>query len=106
MHREQTFGCQEGGGWGRDEVGGRFQQMRKVFYKEWVNNKVLLYSTENYIQYLMVNHNGKEDYKRTQDFPGSPVFEDAVLPLQGRQIRQIPFGGTKILPAAGPKNFF
>ena len=26
---------------------------------EWINNKVLLYSTENYIQYPMINHNGK-----------------------------------------------
>ena len=25
-----------------------------------VSNKVLLYSTGNYIQYLMINHNGKE----------------------------------------------
>ena len=28
---------------------------------EWINNKVLLYSTGNYIQYPMINHNGKED---------------------------------------------
>ena len=27
---------------------------------EWVNNKVLLYSTENYTQYPVMNHNGKE----------------------------------------------
>ena len=26
----------------------------------WRNNKVLLYSTENYIQYPEINHNGKE----------------------------------------------
>ena len=26
----------------------------------WINNKVLLYSTGNYIQYLVINHNGKE----------------------------------------------
>ena len=25
-----------------------------------ITNKVLLYSTENYIQYPMINHNGKE----------------------------------------------
>ena len=25
-----------------------------------INNKVLLYSTGNYIQYLVINHNGKE----------------------------------------------
>ena len=26
----------------------------------WINNKILLYSAENYIQYPMINHNGKE----------------------------------------------
>ena len=31
-----------------------------LLYMEWINNKVLLYSTENYIQYPMINHNGKE----------------------------------------------
>ena len=28
-------------------------------YIGWGNNKVLLYSTENYIQYSMINHNEK-----------------------------------------------
>ena len=27
---------------------------------QWINNKVLLYSTGSYIQYPMINHNGKE----------------------------------------------
>ena len=35
----------------------------KLLYTEWINNKVLLYSTENYIQYPMINHNEKE-YKK------------------------------------------
>ena len=35
----------------------------KLLYIEWVN-KVLLYSTENYIQYPMINHNGKEYFKK------------------------------------------
>ena len=26
----------------------------------WMNNKVLLYNTENYIQYPVINHSGKE----------------------------------------------
>ena len=26
---------------------------------EWINSKVLLYSTGNYIQYLVINHNRK-----------------------------------------------
>ena len=31
---------------------------------EGINNKVLLYSTENYIQCPMINHKGKEQFKR------------------------------------------
>ena len=32
----------------------------KLLYIEWINNKILLYSTGNYIQYPMINHSGKE----------------------------------------------
>ena len=32
----------------------------KLLHIEWINSKVLLYSTENNIQYPMINHNGKE----------------------------------------------
>ena len=32
----------------------------KLLCIEWINNKVLLYSTGNYIQYLVINHNRKE----------------------------------------------
>ena len=32
----------------------------KLLYIEWINNKVLLYSTGNYIKYPVINHNGKE----------------------------------------------
>ena len=35
----------------------------KLFHIEWMDNKVLLYSTGNYIQYPGINHNGKE-YKK------------------------------------------
>ena len=35
----------------------------KLLYIGWINNKVLLYSTGNYIQYPMINHTGKE-YKK------------------------------------------
>ena len=35
----------------------------KLVYTEWINNKVLLYSTGSYIQYPVVKHNGKE-YKK------------------------------------------
>ena len=32
----------------------------KLVYIGWINNKFLLYSTENYIQYPVINHHGKE----------------------------------------------
>ena len=32
----------------------------RLLHIEWINSKVLLYSTGNYIQYPMINHNGKE----------------------------------------------
>ena len=35
----------------------------KLLYIEWINNKVLLHSTEKYIQYSVINHNGKEYLK-------------------------------------------
>ena len=32
----------------------------KLLYREWINNKVLLYSTGNYIQCPVINHNRGE----------------------------------------------
>ena len=57
--REQTCGCQVGeGGGGKDWEAGISRC--KLVYIGWINNKVLLYSTGNYIQYPVINHNGKE----------------------------------------------
>ena len=54
-HREQTCGCQGGG------MDWEFGISRcKLVYIGWINNKVLLYSTGNYIQYPVINHNRKE----------------------------------------------
>ena len=36
----------------------------KFLYIEWLNNKVLLCNTKNYIQYLMINHDEKEILKK------------------------------------------
>ena len=39
----------------------------KLLYIGWINSKVLLYSTGNYIHYPGINHNGKEygkEYKK------------------------------------------
>ena len=54
-HREQTYGCQRGG---KDWEFGISRC--KLVYIEWINSKVRLYSTENYIQYLVINHNEKD----------------------------------------------
>ena len=32
----------------------------ELFYVEWTDHKVHLYSIGNYIQYSVINHNGKE----------------------------------------------
>ena len=52
-HGEQTYGCQGGGrgiNWG---FGG---SICKLLHLEWVSNEVLLFSTGNYIQSLVIKH--------------------------------------------------
>ena len=61
-HREQACGCQGGGGGGGMDWEAGVSRC-KLLYIEWVNNKVLLYSTGNCIQCPVINHNGKE-YKK------------------------------------------
>ena len=63
-HREQTYGCHGGGEEGRG-VDWEFGVSRcKLLHTKWINNKVLLNSTGNYIQYPGINHSGKEYKKR------------------------------------------
>ena len=53
-HREQACGFQGGKDWSlelADEI---------YLYIEWIKNVVLQYGTGNFIQYLGINHNGKE----------------------------------------------
>ena len=50
----------EGGGMGWEAGISR----RKLLYIAWINSKVLLYSRKNYIQYPVINHNGKEYIKK------------------------------------------
>ena len=56
----------EGGGAGRKdwEFGmSRCKLLYILLYIDWINNKVLLWSTGNYIQYPVIKHHGKE-YKK------------------------------------------
>ena len=57
-HREQTCGFQGGGDGEKKDW--QFGISRcKLLLTEWINSNVLLYSTKNYIQYPVINHNGK-----------------------------------------------
>ena len=58
-HRKQTYGYQNGKGVGEGKIRSLNQQIQTTIYKQ-MNNKVLLYSTENYIQCPVINHKGKE----------------------------------------------
>ena len=49
----------KGTGVGKDWIG-VWDSRGKLAYKEWINNKVLLYSTGNYVQYPVINQNGQE----------------------------------------------
>ena len=61
--REQTCGCQgEGVGGGMEWEFG--VSGWKLLYIEWINNKVLPYSTENSITCPGISHNGKEYEKQ------------------------------------------
>ena len=48
---------------GRAEEEGRIGSLgladANLYYIGWINNKILLYSTENYIQHPVINHNRK-----------------------------------------------
>ena len=60
---EETSGCQ-GGVWQGRGMNWEFGVGRyKLSYLEWINNKALKYSTGNYTQYPMINHNGKDIFK-------------------------------------------
>ena len=62
-HGEQTCGCQgEGGGSGVDREFG--VSRCKLLHLEWISNEILLYSTGNYIQSLVMEHDGGECEKK------------------------------------------
>ena len=61
-HREQTYACQAGRrlgeGWSR-----RLVLAEANYYIEGIKDEVPLYTTENYVQYPMINHN-RDEYKK------------------------------------------
>ena len=56
-HGEQTCGCQGGGGGNvMDRAFGVARH--QLVHLEWISNEILLHSTENYIQLLVMEHDG------------------------------------------------
>ena len=61
-HREQTCVYQEAAG---SRMDWEFRiSICKLLYREETDNKVIRYSTRNYIQYPVINHNGKNVKKK------------------------------------------
>ena len=57
----------------------------KLLYVEWIK-KVLLYSIENYTQYLVINHNGKEK----KDFVGNTEVDVCLPSSNDRKLLLLP----------------
>ena len=62
--REQTCGCQGVRMWEKEGLGSWDYQMQTIIYIGWVDNKVLLYITGNYIKYPVIGYNGNKYEKR------------------------------------------
>ena len=67
----------------------------KLLYIEWINNKVLLQSTEDYILYPMINHNEKNDflkriymYVQLDDFALQQKLTKRILPSSILQLKK------------------
>ena len=53
------------GEWAEGGIEGEVGVSRgNLLYIEWIDSKILLHSTENYIQYPMIIHNGKEFFNK------------------------------------------
>ena len=62
-HRKQTCGCQRRGG--GNVMDWEFGVSRcKLLHLEWIDTKVLLCSTRNYIQFPVIDHDGNEYFKK------------------------------------------
>ena len=59
-HRQNRLAVTKGDGVGGSKDWEFGISRCKLSYIGWINNKILLYSTRKYFQYLGINHNGKE----------------------------------------------
>ena len=60
MRQKQTYNIGNRLGLPRGRRGKGEIRRGKLVYIEWISKKILLYSTGNYSQYPVINHNGKE----------------------------------------------
>ena len=68
----------------------------KLLYIGWMNNKVLLYSTGNYIQYPVTSHNGKEYEKecivvlmvKNPPANAGDIRDAGLIPGSGRSLEE------------------
>ena len=94
-HKEQSCGCRVAGVWGMDWEFGVSRY--KLLHIEWINCKVPLCSTRNYIQYPVINHNGKGKSQPTKQKPNwawqKPVRSKMYFPLTllvARMVKNLP----------------
>ena len=59
-HREETCGCQGESGGGRGIVWEFGVSRCKLLSVEWTNSRVLLHNIGNYVQYPVINYNGRK----------------------------------------------
>ena len=55
----------------------------------WINNKVLLYSTGNYIQYSLINHNEKE-YEKEYVYTHTHIYITESLCCTAKSLQSCP----------------
>ena len=67
MDEENRLVVDTGEGMGREKDWELGISRCKLLYIKWMNNKALLHSTENYIQYPVTSYNGKEYEKEKED---------------------------------------
>ena len=72
------------GGGGKDWEFG-ISRCKLVSSIGWMNNKVLLYSTGNYIQYAVINHNRKKTRKKKSSSDQRLQTTDLRIPTNPKQ---------------------
>ena len=70
----------------------------KPSYREWIKNKILQYSSGNYIQYNVIYHNGKEKFK-VYIYTHTYIYitESLCYTAEINTVFEISYSSTKVL---------